>query len=266
MLILSSEFLSDLVKMAVSGTNTHLRMAPLRLSRSVSGIFFPPTRGSLVVGKSALVETLVDTSSIHIQSTRAVLYKSSRVFFPLADRARTGGTPCSTGILPGSTATFKLAGPAKPGFLRAFFQGMDHGDPRGDMPNEVALEIEPYLTLEGSSQRRLLLGPAFALNVARNMMARSLANSVKQLFAERQMNPDSAFLREAMEILSRESVASSPNAGSGSNSEAVHFKPNRQGNSNMNFNWQSKSISNNRPQGDTQYTSTIVGKNHMRLI
>ncbi|MGH9451281.1 MAG: hypothetical protein ACRD11_12205 [Terriglobia bacterium] len=110
--------------------------------------------------------------------------------------------PWTAAIGPRATlAGFAISGPARPGFLRNFFFWVDLNDPTRDMPNEVAVEARPYMTLVGSSQERLLLGPAFPLDTPKNVISSRLLDSVREMIKMRELDAASPFVRESMTIL-----------------------------------------------------------------
>jgi hypothetical protein len=104
-------------------------------------------------------------------------------------------------IGPGKEASFTFGGPAKPGFLRSFYYAGLFEDHTDNMPNSVALEMFPFRTLAGSTQSRVVLGPAFALTTPRAVMATHLRASVEQLVMLRELEADSAFVQEALRVL-----------------------------------------------------------------
>jgi hypothetical protein len=118
------------------------------------------------------------------------------------------GSATSGAIQPSEAATFNIRSPARPGFVRAFFDGQNRGDPTEDMPDDVAREIEPFLRLENKTKRRML-GPAFALNTPTNLIAMRLRESAEQLIQEREVDSQSPFVREAITYLAARSSAES---------------------------------------------------------
>jgi len=103
-------------------------------------------------------------------------------------------------IAPGASAHFRFVASAKPGFLRSYyFSGYASTPP--DIPNDVDLELRPFLTLDGSSQQRLVLGPAFAPDTPRRTIAGALLGSVAKLLERGQLDGRSAFVIEARTLL-----------------------------------------------------------------
>jgi hypothetical protein len=111
-----------------------------------------------------------------------------------------GGAPGP--IAPGASAHFRVVASAKPGFLRSYyFSGYASTPP--DIPNDVYLELRPFLTLDGSSQQRLVLGPAFAPDTPKRTIARALLGSVANLVERWQLDGRSEFIIEARTLLLR---------------------------------------------------------------
>jgi hypothetical protein len=115
-------------------------------------------------------------------------------------------------IAPGAHAVFTIAARSRPGFLRSFFGSGFFEDHTSNMPGSVAAEMNPFRTIEGRMQSRVILGPAFAPNVRRDAMAAGLRASVASLISTKQLAADSPFVLEAIQLLDR--AGRTPNAAS----------------------------------------------------
>ena len=103
----------------------------------------------------------------------------------------------------GNTVVFGLGSLGRPGFVDSFYDGFGPGDPTESMPEEVAVEVEPFMRPEGASQHRVVLGPVFAPDTPPNAMAEQLLDSTQKLIDTGNLNPNSPFLKEALEALKR---------------------------------------------------------------
>jgi hypothetical protein len=167
-----------------------------------SAAFQAIVRWCLVLPDPAFVaDVVLPTSWRHVPAfptpsdPRAPFYINPPGYFMICNVDADGA------ISPGSKAKFSFGGPAKSGFLRSFYSAGFFQDPTSNMPNSVALEMRLFMTLEGSMQSRVVLGPAFALTTPRTVMAVRLRTSVEQLVMSHELEADSAFVQEALRVL-----------------------------------------------------------------
>jgi TonB family protein len=108
---------------------------------------------------------------------------------------------CTTALKPGAKAVFKVLSPAKPGFVRSYYLGPYAEDGTQDMPNDVAVELDTFLHFPSSGKSQLILGPAFAPDTPRNVLANELLKSLESLVEQHQIDSHSRFARKAAGVL-----------------------------------------------------------------
>jgi TonB family protein len=69
------------------------------------------------------------------------------------------------------------------------------------MPNDVAVELDTFLHFPSSGKSQLILGPAFAPDTPRNVLANELLKSLESLVEQHQIDSHSRFARKAAGVL-----------------------------------------------------------------
>jgi hypothetical protein len=102
----------------------------------------------------------------------------------------------------GQRAAFAVSASWLPGYVRAFVESGFVQEP-SDIPEVVWTELRPFMTLEGSTQRQLVVGPAFPPGSRPSAMAGSLIAAVRQQITNGELRADSQFVVAALDILTR---------------------------------------------------------------
>ena len=109
--------------------------------------------------------------------------------------------PGNAAIGAGGAIEFEIRSKALPGLVRAYVQSGFVDEP-SDLPGDVRTELEPYLRIDASTRRCVIVGPVFDAGTTISAMARQLKRSIEQLISERVLNRQSDFVKAADSVLS----------------------------------------------------------------
>jgi hypothetical protein len=100
-----------------------------------------------------------------------------------------------------SLENFSVVSSLKPGMSIGYVRGGLIKGPSTHLPEVVASQLEPVLSLDFNSEKVLLLGPRFARSTPRDVIARDLELGIKRMIDSGQLQSDSPMVREALDRL-----------------------------------------------------------------